>query len=74
MRWLNNEILSKECDAVCFYLSNHTLEDYKDVLEQHRVKLFKDFESGNENECNIAGTIMSIKEKKTAKGTPFAII
>ena len=72
--WLNNEILSKEFESVGFYLSNHPLEDYKDVLEQHRVKLFKDFESGSENECNIAGTIMSIKEKKTAKGTPFAII
>ena len=26
------------------------------------------------NEALVAGTIMSIKEKKTSKGTPFAII
>ena len=62
--WLNNEILSKEFESVGFYLSNHPLEDYKDVLSQHRVKLFKDFENINDNEGFVAGTIMSIKEKK----------
>ena len=42
--------------------------------DQHKVKLFKDFENSNDNEGFVAGTIMSIKEKKTSKGTPFAII
>jgi len=72
--WLNNEILSKEFESVGFYLSNHPLEDFKDALEQHRTKLFKDFENGNDIESSIAGTIMSIKEKKTMKGTSYAII
>ena len=44
------------------------------MLEQYRVKAFKDFENSNVNESFIAGTIMSIKEKKTSKGTPFAIV
>jgi len=72
--WVNNEMLSKEFESVGFYLSNHPLEDYKDVLEQYKTKSFKDFENGNDIESFVAGTIMSIKEKKTTKGTSYAII
>ena len=55
-------------------MSNHPLKDYEDILEQYKVKTFSDFENSDDKECFIAGTIMSIKEKKTAKGTSFAII
>jgi len=72
--WPNNEILSKEFESVGFYLSNHPLEDYKDALDQYNSKSFKDFEKIDNKQVFVAGTIMSIKEKKTAKGTPFAII
>ena len=72
--WPNNEVLSKEFESVGFYLSNHPLEDYQDALDQHKVKLFKDFENSNDSEGFVAGTIMSIKEKKTLKGNLFAII
>jgi len=72
--WKNNEALSKEFESVGFYLSNHPIADFKDILEQYNVKSFKDFENGSENESFVAGTIMTIKEKKTAKGTPFAIV
>jgi len=72
--WANNEILSKEFESVGFYLSNHPLEDFKDALEQYKTKSFKDFENSNEAESFVAGTVMSIKEKKTTKGTPYAII
>jgi len=72
--WANEEILSKEFQSVGFYLSNHPLEDFKDVLEQYNTKSFNDFENTHDRESFVAGTIMSIKEKKTAKGTPFAII
>ena len=72
--WPNNEILSREFESVGFYLSNHPLEDYKIALDQNKVKLFKDFDDSIDTEAYIAGTVMSIKEKKTSKGTPFAII
>ena len=41
---------------------------------QYKVKTFKDFENSNDIESFIAGTVMSIKEKKTTKGNSFAII
>ena len=72
--WANSEILSKEFESVGFYLSNHPLGDFKDALNQYKVKSFKDFENSIDRESFVAGTIMSIKEKKTSKGTPFAII
>jgi len=72
--WKSNELLAKEFESVGFYLSNHPLQDFKDALEQYNAKSFKDFEDGHNTQSFVAGTIMSIKEKKTAKGTPFAII
>ena len=66
--------MSKEFESVGFYISNHPLKDYEIALKQYKVKPFQDFENGNEKEAVIAGTIMSIKEKKTAKGNSFAII
>jgi DNA polymerase III subunit alpha len=72
--WPNDILLSKEFESVGFYISNHPLEDYEDILKQYEVKTYKDFERDNVSESFISGTIMSIKEKKTAKGTSFAII
>jgi len=72
--WSSDEILSKEFESVGFYISNHPLKSYEDVLNQYKVKSFKDFENSTENHSLISGTIMSLKEKKTAKGNPFAIV
>ena len=72
--WSNEEVLSKEFESVGFYMSNHPLKDYETALNQYNVKSIKDFENSNENGSFIAGTIMSIKEKKTSKGNPFAIV
>jgi len=72
--WSRDETLSKEFESVGFYISDHPLKDYQDLLKQYKVKSFKDFENDNDNESFIAGTVMAIKEKKTSKGTAFAII
>ena len=72
--WPAEEALSKEFESVGFYISNHPLKSYEDILEQYKVKPFADFEKGNDIESFIAGTVMSVKEKKTAKGNTFAIV
>jgi DNA polymerase-3 subunit alpha len=72
--WSREETLSKEFESVGFYLSNHPLKGYESVLEQCQVKTFKEFENDNESQCFLAGTIMSVKEKKTVKGNSFAIV
>ena len=72
--WSTKETLSKEFESVGFYISNHPLTEYQDALDQYKVKSYKDFENDKDNESFIAGTVMSIKEKKTVKGTLFAIV
>ena len=72
--WSNNEILSKEFESVGFFISDHPLNYYKDILDQYNVKSFAHFEEKNIKDCVLSGTIMSVKEKKTAKGNSFAII
>ena len=72
--WSNEEIMSKEFESVGFYLSNHPLNDYESILEQYGVKNFKQFENSDENQSILAGTIMSIKEKKTSKGIFIPIV
>ena len=72
--WNNEETLSKEFEAVGFYISNHPIKDHMDALKQYNVKSYKDFETSKDPEAFIAGTVMSIKEKKTAKGNAFAIV
>ena len=72
--WTIDETLSNEFGSIGFYMSQHPLKEYEDVLAQHKVKTFKEFETANEHECLLAGTIMSIKEKKTSKGNSFAIV
>ena len=39
-----------------------------------KIKSYNQFYEDDLNEAQIAGTIMSIQEKKSAKGTPFAIV
>jgi len=72
--WSTSEMLSKEFESVGFYISNHPLKDYESPLKQYNVKSFSDFEKSHDTESFIAGTVMSVKEKKTSKGNPFVIV
>ncbi len=72
-RWSSDELLSREFESVGFYISDHPLKKYQLILSNYKVKTFSEFEKDNKNESFIAGTLMSIKEKKTIKGTSFAI-
>jgi len=72
--WSNDEKLSNEFNSVGFYMSDHPLSEYKDVLEIYHAKSYKEFVNGNKDEALLAGTIMSIQEKKTSQGNSFAII
>tara|TARA_B100000963_G_scaffold361522_1_gene397415 strand:+ start:83 stop:3499 length:3417 start_codon:yes stop_codon:yes gene_type:complete len=72
--WTNKELLSEEFKSLGFYISDHPLNEYNEIFNQFKVTTYKEFLVNNENEALVAGTIMSIQEKKSAKGTPFAIV
>ena len=72
--WENNEILMHEFQSIGFYMSDHPLKVYKTYLKESKILPFNDFMNSQNNSAVVAGTIMSIQEKKSIKGNPFAII
>jgi len=73
-QWKQKELLSEEFKSLGFYISNHPLNEYKEIFNQLKIINYNDFYNQNNHEGLVAGTIMSIQEKKSAKGTPYAII
>ena len=72
-KWSKNELLSEEFKSLGFYISDHPLNDYEKIFEQLQILPFKKYQENKNNEGLVAGTLMSIQEKKTLKGTPYAI-
>jgi len=72
--WTTKEVLMNEFHSIGFYMSDHPLKVYEKYLRQSKVISFNEFINGNYNNAVVAGTIMSIQEKKSIKGSPFAII
>jgi DNA polymerase-3 subunit alpha len=73
-KWTSKELLAEEFKSLGFYISDHPLNEYKEFFTQLKINSYKDFISNDKSEALVAGTIMSIQEKKSAKGTSFAII
>jgi len=72
-KWDTKELLSEEFKSLGFYISDHPLNSFKSIFSQLNIKPYKDYIVDHNNEGIIAGTLMSIQEKKSSKGTPFAI-
>ena len=72
--WTQKELLTEEFKALGFYLSDHPLNEYESIFNQLEIISYKKFYDNDKNEGLIAGTIMSIQEKKSAKGTPYGIV
>ncbi len=72
--WSKKELLSEEFKSLGFYISDHPLNEYNEIFSQLKIISHENFLKNNNNEALVAGTIMSIQEKKSAKGTPFAIV
>ena len=67
-------MLMNEFHSIGFYMSDHPLNEYKDYFDEAKITSFVDFINNTDSNGIVAGTIMSIQEKKSAKGNPFAII
>ena len=72
--WKQKELLTEEFKSLGFYLSDHPLNEYEEIFNQLKIITYNQFYNNNDNEGLVAGTIMSIVEKKSAKGTPYGII
>jgi DNA polymerase-3 subunit alpha len=74
MPWTKKKLLSEEFVSLGFYISDHPLNEYKEFFTHLEIESYKNFVDGNNSDAIIAGTIMSIQEKKSAKGNSYAII
>ena len=72
--WTKKELLAEEFVSLGFYISDHPLNEYKEFFTQLEINSYKDFMESSKTESLVAGTIMSIQEKKSAKGNSYAII
>ena len=73
--WKFDERLSKEFESLGFFISDHPLNEYSEILENYDIYNFTDFKDNlNVSEANIAATILKIQEKKTQKGNSYAIV
>jgi len=73
--WNFEERLSKEFEAVGFFISDHPLNQFKEIFDDYKIFDYTKFNSdSNIKEANIAATLLKIQERKTAKGNSYAII
>ena len=73
-KWTKKDLLFEEFSSLGFYISDHPLNEYKELFSELKIKPYKEFLNSSLSESLVAGTIMSIQEKKSSKGTAFAII
>ena len=67
--------MSKEFEAIGFFISDHPLNQFKEIFDDYNIIDFKKFNSDKEiKENNIAATLLKIQERKTQKGNTYAII
>tara|TARA_B100001063_G_scaffold28126_1_gene21493 strand:- start:1169 stop:4588 length:3420 start_codon:yes stop_codon:yes gene_type:complete len=72
--WDQNEKIKKEFESIGFFVGEHPLKSNLGILKQYKVLSYADFKNNKSKDAMIAGTLISIQEKKTAKGNPYAII
>ena len=73
--WKFEERLSKEFEAVGFFISDHPLNQYKEVYNDYNINDYQTFSNeDNIKESNIAATLLKIQERKTAKGNSYAVL
>ena len=76
--WSKPYSLMKEFQMLGFYLTGHPLDQYKDKYHTLNLKYFDEVKS-NKNLHNskgvlIAGTLLSKKEKRSARGNTYAFL
>ena len=73
--WEFEERLSKEFEAIGFFISDHPLNQFKEIFDDYKIIDYHKFNSDNEiKENNIAATLLKVQERKTAKGNSYAVL
>ena len=73
--WNFEERLSKEFESVGFFISDHPLNQFKEIFREYEIIDYKDFINNDDyKNANIAATLLKIQERKTSKGNSYAVL
>ena len=72
--WSQKELLSEEFRSLGFYISNHPLNEYQDIFNQLNIISYNNFNNNEKNEGFSCWYNYVYSRKKSAKGTPYAIV
>jgi DNA polymerase-3 subunit alpha len=73
--WKFEERLSKEFEAVGFFISDHPLNQFTEIFGDYKIVEYSNFNSNDDvREANIAATLLKVQERKTAKGNSYAVL
>ncbi len=73
--WNFEERLSKEFEAVGFFISDHPLNQFKEIFGDYKINDYQEFYSNDKlKDSNISATLLKIQERKTSKGNSYAVL
>ena len=73
--WNFEERLSKEFEAVGFFISDHPLNQFTEIFDDYKIKDYSMFNLNDEiKDSNIAATLLQVSERKTARGNSYAVL
>ncbi|WP_440914274.1 DNA polymerase III subunit alpha [Candidatus Pelagibacter sp.] len=73
--WKFEERLSKEFEAVGFFISDHPLNQFTEIFDDYKINDYSKFVSDDNSEnVNVAATLLKVQERKTAKGNAYAVL
>ena len=73
--WKFEDRLSREFEAVGFFISDHPLNQFKEIFDDYKIVDYVKFNLDDTiKDANIAATLLKITERKTAKGNSYGVI
>ena len=73
--WKFEERLSKEFEAVGFFISDHPLNQFTEIFNDYKITDYSSFILKEDlKHSNIAATLLKVQERKTAKGNSYAVL
>jgi DNA polymerase-3 subunit alpha len=75
--WVPTDQLSREFEAIGFFLTGHPLDDYQDVLKALGAETWVDYAAKARTRRvvgTLAGTVLSARERKGKSGNAYAFV
>jgi len=73
--WNFEDRLSREFEAIGFFISDHPLNQFKEIFDDYKIVDYVKFNLDDDiKDANIAATLLKITERKTARGNSYGVI